>query len=136
MNHTLDASAVLRYIDNEAGADEVKQILLDAYNQQTELYMNTVNWSEIVYAFLKRGGVGARSKIQQLDALPITLVPVDEYLASLAASYRLNFKLHLADSFALATAGRSKSTLVTGDFDFKNVKGPSVPSAIHFLPKK
>jgi predicted nucleic acid-binding protein len=135
MNHTLDASALLRFIDNEAGSDAIKKLFLDAYNQRTELYINAVNWSEIVYTFLKRGGTGAYSKIQQVAALPITLVTVDEQLASLVANYRLTFKLHLADALALATAVHTRSTLVTADFDFK-VVGSGASSPIQFLPKK
>jgi uncharacterized protein len=133
MNHTLDASAILRYLDNEAGADEIKRLLLDAFNQKTELFMNTVNWSEVLYTFLKRSGAVAPSRIHQLNALPVTLLPIDEPLASVTATYRLNFKLHLADAFALATAVSTKSTLITGDYDFKH---PGLPGQIYFLPKK
>jgi len=131
MNHTLDASAVLRYLDNEAGANEVKKLFLDAYHQRTELHICTVNWSEILYTCHKRGGPGSLSR---LSAAPIILIAVDEPLASLAADYRLKFKLHLADAFALAAATQTKSTLVTADYDFKVVAPLTGP--IHFLPKK
>ena len=133
MNHTLDASAVLRYLDNEAGADEVKRLLLDAYNQRTELFISAVNWSEVIYTCWKRAGGPAKAKIQQLGALPLTLVTVDERLASLAASYRLTFKLHLADAFALATSAQLQCALITADYDFKQ---PGLPGPIHFLPRK
>jgi predicted nucleic acid-binding protein len=131
MNHTLDASAVLRYLDNEAGADEVKKLFLDAYHQRTELYVCTVNWSEILYTCHKRGGPGSLSR---LSAAPVILISVDEPLASLAANYRLNFKLHLADAFALATAMQTKSTLVTADYDFK--AAGLLPGPVHLLPRK
>ena len=131
MNHTLDASAVLRYLDNEAGTDEVKKLFLDAFHQRTELYVCTVNWSEILYTCQKRGAPGSLSR---LSAVPVILVPVDERVASLAADYRLKFKLHLADAFALATSIETKSTLVTADYDFK-AAGP-LPGPIHFLSKK
>jgi predicted nucleic acid-binding protein len=131
MNHTLDASAILRYLDNEAGAKEVKNLFLDAYHQRTELYVCTVNWSEVLYACQKRGAPGSLS---QLSAAPLLLVPADEQLAWLAADYRLRFKLHLADAFALATSIQTKSTLITADYDFK-ASGP-LPGPIYFLPKK
>jgi predicted nucleic acid-binding protein len=131
MNHTLDASAILRYLDNEAGADEVKKLFLDAFHQRTELYVSAVNWSEILYTCQKRGSPGSLSR---LSATPVILIPVDGQLASLAANYRLKFKLHLADSFALATSIQTKSTLVTADYDFK-VTG-SLPAPVQFLPKK
>ena len=131
MNHTLDASAILRYLDNEAGADEIKKLFLDAYHQRTELYVSTVNWSEVLYTCQKRG---APISLAKLSAAPVILIPVDEPIASLAAGYRLKFKLHLADTFALATATQTNSTLVTADYDFK-VPGTS-PGAVHFLPKK
>jgi predicted nucleic acid-binding protein len=131
MNHTLDASAILRYLDTEAGADEVKKLFLDAFHQRTELYVCNVNWSEILYTCQKRGGPGSLSR---LSAAPIILIPADEPVATLAADYRLKFKLHLADSFALATSVQTKSTLVTADYDFKAAS--PLPGPVHFLPKK
>jgi len=133
MNHTLDASAILRYLDNEAGADQVKKLFLDAYHQRTELYVNAVNWSEVIYTCIKRAGAAAKPKIQQLSASPITLISVDDNMAWVAADMRLNFNLHLADAFALATAATTHSTLVTADYDFKQ---SSVQHPISYLPKK
>jgi predicted nucleic acid-binding protein len=118
-------------LDNEAGVDEIKKLFLDAFHQRTELYVCTLNWSEVLYTCQKRGGPGSLSS---LSASPILLIPVDEPLASLAANCRLKFKLHLADAFAIATSMQTKSTLVTADYDFK--AAGSLPGPIHFLPKK
>jgi PIN domain nuclease of toxin-antitoxin system len=133
--YVLDASAVLRLIDNEAGATQVETLFLEAYDYKSELFMNTVNWGEIVYSFMKRadGPIGQDPRFMKLAAYPIVSVPVTQNIAFWAASFKHQFKLPYVDALALGTAMEQHAALVTADVDFK----PASPTyTIQFLPKK
>ena len=55
----------------------------------------------------------------ELRAAPIEFHPADRRLADLAAGFKANYKISLADAFAAALAKDRKTGLVTGDPEFK-----------------
>jgi predicted nucleic acid-binding protein len=142
MIYVLDASSVLRYTDNEPGADRVEELLRRAAKGDHEILISALNWGEIVgVLFRNHGLLHARKIAHNLLALPITVAPVDAAAAEAAGMFRENFKVPYADSFAgsltlLYSAGQPKdqAVLVTADFDFKSV--PKGTVKIEYLPKK
>jgi PIN domain nuclease of toxin-antitoxin system len=52
--HVLDASAILRFGDKEAGFDRVRDLFIEAAQGKTELLLSAVNWGEIVGALYTR----------------------------------------------------------------------------------
>jgi len=142
----LDASAILRFTDQEPGHNRVRDLLQQARKGQVELLISAVNWSEIVAALHKRAGTknlvtAPTTLAANLAALPISIVPVGQPEAEGAAAFRYNYKVPFADAFAgalaLACAGASarvQATLVTADYDFKSV--PPGTMKIEFLPVK
>jgi PIN domain nuclease of toxin-antitoxin system len=124
--YVLDASAILRFTDKEAGSDRVRDLFIRAAHGEVELLLSAVNWGEIVGALYKRaGGVAAVS---------LTIVAADKDLAESAAVFKYNFKVPFVDAFAGSLAFRERATLVTADYDFKNV--PSSTIKIELLPAK
>jgi PIN domain nuclease of toxin-antitoxin system len=145
--YVLDASALLRFTDKEAGYERVRALLKQAAKGEVELLISAVNWSEIVGALYKRSGVrqSAMARVSalaaNLAALPISIVPVDKGMAEGAAMFKCDFKIPLADAFAgVLTLTRStgtrkpQATLLTADYDFKSVPAGTIP--IEFLPTK
>jgi predicted nucleic acid-binding protein len=103
--------------------------------------LSAVNWGEIVGALYKRAGALPASAstnigglVANLAALPLTIVAADKELAEAAAIFKHNFKLPFVDAFAGSLAFHQNATLVTADYDFKNV--PSGTIKIEFLPTK
>ena len=135
--YVLDASAILRFSDKEAGFDRVRDLLMQAAQGKVELLLSAVNWGEIVGALYKRaGGLSAptNSLAANLAALPLTIVAADKELAEGAAIFKYDFKVPFVDAFAGSLALHENATLVTADYDFKSV--PSRTIKIEFLPAK
>jgi PIN domain nuclease of toxin-antitoxin system len=134
--YVLDASAILRFSDKEAGFDRVRELFIQAAQGNVDLLLSAVNWGEIVGALYKR--VGTLSNIgglaANLAALPLTIVAADKYLAEGAATFKYDFKVPFVDAFAGSLALHENATLVTADYDFKNV--PSGTIKVEFLPAK
>jgi len=135
--YVLDASAILRFSDKEAGFDRVRDLLIQAAQGKVELLLSAVNWGEIVGALYKRaGGLSAptNSLAANLAALPLTIVAADKELAEGAAIFKYDFKIPFVDAFAGSLALHENATLVTADYDFKSV--PSRTIKIEFLLAK
>jgi predicted nucleic acid-binding protein len=139
--YVLDASAILRFTDKEAGFDRVRDLFLEVAQGKVELLLSAVNWGEIVGALYKRaGGLSASaltnigSLVANLAALPMTVVAADKAHAEGAAIFKHDFKVPFVDAFAGSLALHENATLVTADYDFKNV--PSGTIKIEFLPSK
>lgn len=136
----LDASAILRYTDQEPGHKRVRELFKQAAKGEAELLLSAVNWGEIVGALYKRVGMmRARTIAGSLAVLPINIAPVDAAHAEAAAIFKCDFKVPYADAFAGAltlahSAPPRRATLLTADFDFKSV--PAGTIKIEFLPAK
>jgi predicted nucleic acid-binding protein len=137
MIYVLDASAILRFTDKERGFERVRDLLYEAAKGEVQLLLSAVNWGEIVAVLYRKAGGAAETVLANLAALPMTVVPVDATAAAEAGKFKWSFNVPCADAFAGALALRHKSehaTLVTGDYDFKNV--PRGTIKIEFLPIK
>ena len=99
MTYVLDASAILRFTDKEAGFERVRDLLMQAAKGNIELLLSAVNWGELAGAIYKRSGVLPSSMaksgalIADLAALPITIVAADKERAEDAAVFKCNYKV-------------------------------------------
>ena len=132
--YVADASALLRYLDREAGFDRVAHLLKESARGKSELLVSTVNWGEIISVIYKAHGMSvAKSTSASMRALPMTIISVDANHAETAGILKQDFKLSYAGAFAGALALEKGATLVTADFDFK----PAAHAIkIEFLPTK
>lgn len=139
MTYVLDASAVLRFTDQEPGFDRVRTLFYQSAQGEIELLLSAVNWGEIVSVLYAKNEANADRIIGNLAALPIVVVPVDAHGAAEAGRFKWRFKLALADAFAGALTlscakDEPQATLVTADYDFKTVSKGTI--GIEFLPSK
>jgi ribonuclease VapC len=119
----LDSYAILAFFRNEPGAQEVKQLLLQAANGQCTLWMTAVNAGEVYY-MTKRKESTAKANLawEQLKLLPINFTDVTMELALHAAILKADFKLSYADALAAGLSIVQKGILVTGDTEFENIR--------------
>ncbi len=132
--YVLDSSALLRYIDGEAGADQLEAVLQACLAGASEARISAVQWGEV--AGKLREHHGARHQHRILSNLPIEIgiVPITGEQAVHAAELRVDRKIAYADAFALDLAMQSpKHVLVTADYGFKAVADLT---RIVFLPAK
>jgi predicted nucleic acid-binding protein len=131
----LDASAVLRFIDNAAGGDRIAEILQARMDQTVEVAISAIQWGEIAGRARKRlGAAGQEYAMGMLAEFYPRIVPATGERAVRAAELKQDRKLPYADAFALELAMDSPDhVLVTADYDFKTVADLA---RIEFLPLK
>ena len=131
----LDSSAVLRFLDSEAGADRVGEIFELRGAQTAEIAISAVQWGEIAGKVRKRlGESGQNRALALLSRFQPTIVAATGDRAVNAAELKIDRRISYADAFALNLAmDSSQHVLVTADYDFKAVEDLA---RIEFLPAK
>lgn len=131
----LDSSAVLRYIDHEAGGVRVKEIFQAVAAGQAEACIPAVQWGEVAGKLHKRLGPDPQERVLLgLRQLELRIVSATAERAVHAGELRVDHKIAYADAFALDLAMDSADRiLVTADYGFKDVADLA---RIEFLPAK
>ena len=123
MAHVLDAFALTAYFEKEPGYEKVQELLTDAASGNRKLFLSTVNWGEVHYVTHRTHGIEQANKIALIiGTFPIEIVDVDLEITKQAALFKVAHHLSYADCFAAALAKVKKSTLVTGDKEFKSLE--------------
>lgn len=121
--YVLDSYAMIAYFEDEAGADQVERILRQFIEGKAKGYMSVVNWDEVYYNTMRRGGIAEAEKvILQMDKYPVEIVEANRDLSYEAAKLKGKYRIAYADCFAIALSVKMNATLVTGDFEFKKLK--------------
>jgi len=116
----LDSFALIAYLRDEAGADNVEDLLHKAAARHEPLHMTEVNYAEVQYIIIRKNGLTAwEMAAASLVSLPIAFHPITRDLADIAARLKASHRISLADAFASALAKHRKCELVTGDLEFK-----------------
>jgi predicted nucleic acid-binding protein len=131
----MDSNAILRYLDNEPGADRVENCINAHVAGRDQIVISAVQWGEIASVLLKRyGQPAAETALHDLRAFDFNLVPATAERAQRAAFIKVRTKIPYADAFAVELASDSSDhLLITGDFDFKAAEQQI---KIEFLPLK
>jgi len=116
----LDSHAVIALLRGEPGGDKVREILLQAGEQNEPVHMSEVNYAEVQYTVRRKEGLAVwQATAADLAMAPIQFHPADRRMADGAAGFKARHKLSLADAFAAALAKELSAKLVTGDPEFK-----------------
>jgi len=116
----LDSWAVLAYLQGEAPAQKVADLLTKTLDKSIPALMSVVNLGEVWYILAREiSEQEANEAIQNVRSWGIEVMDVNWPLTQTAARYKSAHKMSYADTFAAALALQQKATLVTGDFEFK-----------------
>lgn len=133
--YVFDSSAIIRFIDSEAGAERVEAILADGINGTAALTMSAVQLGEVAGNIRKR--FGATKEIEFLTGrmlAEVAVTPASGERAVRAADLKIDRRISYADAFALELALESpEHVLITADYGFKSVVDLA---QIEFLPAK
>jgi ribonuclease VapC len=131
--YVLDSFAVLGYLDNEASAPLVRDLLKQARKKTVELWLSLLNYGEVLYIVERERGLHkAQQTIGILDQLPVTIAGVDRQAVFLAAHFKARHSVSYADAFAATLAQTKGGELLTGDPEFKAVESEV---SIHWLSR-
>ena len=119
----LDSHAVLKWIQEEAGARKVEDLLLAGKANRIELIMNRINLAEVHYLIIRRKGeIAGRKFMASFQQLPVRIATMDEEIMQSATAIKAKYSISFADCFAVAAAIRERATILTGDPEFKEVQ--------------
>lgn len=115
----LDTSALLTLRDNEAGADQVADLLYQAQNGQADCLGCFMTLMELLYRVWKdEGETAGRLAYEQVQALPITWIHEDTLLLEKAAELKASYAISLADAWIAAAAILNSAELIHKDPEF------------------
>lgn len=133
--YALDASAILRYLDNEAGADRVEEIIAGHLKRTGKVAVLTIHWGEIAGCVDKHHGSNMLAIVMsRLASFHFDLIPISADRAVRAAVLKADKKIPYVDAFGVEFAASSPDhVFVTADFDLNAGDGEA---RIEFLPRK
>jgi predicted nucleic acid-binding protein len=118
--YVLDACALLRLAQDEAGADRVADILIRAANCEHRVLLHQINLGEVAYRIGKRHGWAvAERKCAEIARLPVEIVAFTDGLFWEAVRLKAAYPMAYADCFAAALAIREQAWLLTSDPEFE-----------------
>jgi predicted nucleic acid-binding protein len=135
VTYVLDSSAILRFLDGEAGSVRVAEIIKGHLAERHRVVVAAIHWGEVAGITCKVHGQSAVDlALSRMLAFGFELVPITAERAVRAALIKVKRRVPYADAFGVELAmDSSDHVLVTADFDLK----PAVPDIrIEFLPRK
>jgi PIN domain nuclease of toxin-antitoxin system len=135
VTYVLDSSAILRYLDDEAGALRVSEIIKAHLSGRCEAIISAPHWGEVAGVTCKIHGKQAMELVlSRLSAFGFKILAADADRAVRAALIKLKREIPYVDAFGIElTSDSPDRVFVTADFDFK---AASRDVAIEFLPAK
>jgi len=113
----LDACAVIAALSNEKGADKVEAAYNEASSGNARIIINIVNLLEVYYDDYRiHGKESADKMVESIMASQTTVVSeIKQDVFAEAGRLKANYRISLADAFALAQAKVTKGVLLTSD---------------------
>jgi predicted nucleic acid-binding protein len=121
--YLLDSSALLTLRDDEPGADDVANLLIQVQQGKARCLGCSISLMEVYYRVWKDEGKAAgRLAYEQCLSLPLTWIHESSALLQKAAAIKACHPVSLADAWIAACAMLENAELVHKDPEFKQVK--------------
>ena len=131
----LDASAILRYLDEEEGADRMTEVLKGCFEGRNRAEVSSVQWGEVACRIFKSHGEQMMlTALSGLLSAGVEVISATRQRAVRSGIIKGTKKIPYADCFAVELASDSPDhVLMTADFDVKPAENDV---RIEFLPAK
>ena len=118
-----DSHAILRFAQDEAGADKVEELLKASEDGRIRAFINEINLGEVYCITIRKLGVESAMRfLEQFTTLAIERVPASWEIIESASQIKADYAVSYADCFATATALKYNALIVTGDPEFKKIE--------------
>lgn len=122
-NILFDSYAILKFYQDEDGADKVEELLIASRRGDLKAFMSEINLGEVHYMTIRSLGLeSAEEYLEQFFELPIQVVAPSWDIILSASEIKAEYAISYADCFAVATARKGEATVITGDPEFKKVE--------------
>lgn len=124
----LDSFALLCLFDRKRKRENmaIRKYLEDAESNKIKLYLSKINEGEVFYKLYKYLGesvaIGFREDLKH-GVIPVNIVSVNDKRAERASEIKAKYPLSYADAFCVELARDMNLPIITGDPEFKSVKG-------------
>lgn len=117
----LDAWGVVAFLEGEEPhAENFENILIDAAERDLDLVMSVINLGEVWYSIARMySEKEADHAIEQVRSVGIREISVDWGIVQVAAHFKARGRIAYADCFSLALGKIHKTSVVTGDTEFR-----------------
>jgi PIN domain nuclease of toxin-antitoxin system len=135
VTYVLDSSAILRYLDDEAGAARVAEIIKSHLAGKCEAMISALHWGEVAGITCKLHGKATMELVlSRLSSFGLQIISADADRAVRSSLIKLKRDSPYVGAFGVELASESRNRVfVTADFDFKPA---SRDVTIEFLPAK
>ena len=122
-NILFDSYAILKFYQDEDGADKVEKLLISSRQGDVQAFMSEINLGEVYYLTIRRLGLeSAKEYLERFFELSIQIVSPSSDIILSAAEIKAEYAISYADCFAVATALKVNASIITGDPEFKKAE--------------
>jgi len=121
-NYLFDAFPLLCWLQEEPGYKMVDDLLTEAEEGKTSISIHIINLGEVFYRICRLIGKKQGEEIfGKIQLLPIHVLSISDEDVMEAAKIKATYPISYADAFAVAKAIQNRTTVVTGDPEYKAV---------------
>jgi len=121
-NYVLDTSALLAYIENEEGANEVEVLLLEGFDEKHTLYVSIVSLIEVYYISSREQSLAiAMDRLEQINNLPVINETISNDIINVIGNIKATCTMSFADCCIAGLAIQKAAILVHKDPEFEQV---------------
>ena len=120
--YVFDTSALLAYIENEAGANTVEDLLQKAMDGKATILISVISLIELFYIIVQEQSKEiAYERIELTKELPITIIGLEEADIEIIALLKAKYQISFADSCIAGLAKLKDAELVHKDPEYEDV---------------
>ncbi len=133
----LDTSAILAYIEDEDGAEDVEELLIKAENKEASVYVPFASLAEVFYITMEeRSEEEAFKRVRLIQSLAVEIVESNESITLTAGKLKATNRISFADAYIAAVSKELNAALVHKDPEFESVRPPLKQYKLPYKPKK
>ncbi|MBN2373776.1 type II toxin-antitoxin system VapC family toxin [bacterium] len=121
--YVLDTSALLTFIENEDGVEEVESLLKQSIDGKIELFLSVISCIEIYYISCREQGKKiANERLELIEDLPVIQEPLTSKLIRIIGEIKASKTISFADSCIAGLSRLKKAYLVHKDPEFECIE--------------
>jgi predicted nucleic acid-binding protein len=123
IEYVFDTSALLAYIEDEDGSQQVETLFMKALDGDANIYISVVTFVEIFYISMREQGIKiAEERIKMLSELPLIQEPLTHLFTKLIGEIKATKPMSFADCCIAGLAKFKNAILVHKDPEFEQLE--------------
>lgn len=121
--YVLDTSALLAYIDEEEGAEEIEGLFKLALEDKAEIFISVISSIEVFYiSWQEQGKEFAKERLKLIEDLPLIQESLGREITQFIGKIKATKSMSFADSCIAGLSKLKKAILVHKDPEFDQIE--------------